>query len=179
MTRLRLAVDPQAPECDLPLAPGSASALAAWQARVGEILTFQAPDGTFWRGRLLPGEASARLFQRLEASPEPAAPRRLWQAVPDRERMEWILQKAVELGATEIRPLFTARSNQSGQGRPRQDKSATWGRIVRDAARQCRRAELPVLAPPLTLEEALALPAPGGERVWLEVAGARQSLASL
>jgi 16S rRNA (uracil1498-N3)-methyltransferase len=77
----------------------------------------------------------------------------LMQAVPRGERMDLIVQKATELGVTRIVPVLSARSvaQPGSEGRPRR-----WRTIAQEAARQCGRADLPVLDPPQTLAEALA-----------------------
>lgn len=162
---LRLAVQPEALEVPLPLAGAWPAGLAAWGARVGELLTVQAPDGRLVRARLLEGEGWVRPFAWLPDGVEPPQARRLLQAVPDRERMLWIIQKAVELGASEVQPVATERANAGPGDGPRQDKSATWGRVARTAARQCRRALIPPVQPVRPLAALLA-ERPAGER-WL------------
>lgn len=69
-------------------------------------------------------------------------------AVPKGERWEWLLQKATELGASEIIPLKTARSVVL----PQTSKLERWQAIVREAAEQSERLVLPRVHPPLDFE---------------------------
>ncbi|ABK44081.1 protein of unknown function DUF558 [Magnetococcus marinus MC-1] len=139
-------------ECDVPLHPSAAQALLAWQARVGELFTV-CHAGCFYRARLLADGHSMRVFATLSYSPEPPAPRVLMQAMPNRERFLWILEKGVELGATAIYPVITEKSYH--EDAPALAKQGGWVRILQRAARQCRRAVLPRVGEPLTLEQAI------------------------
>jgi len=70
------------------------------------------------------------------------------------DRMEWALEKAVELGATRIVPVIAQRTS------PHLASSASkraerWRRIVREAAQQARRASEPEVVEPMSLKEAV------------------------
>ncbi|MBF0423020.1 MAG: RNA methyltransferase [Magnetococcales bacterium] len=140
----------------VPLADGMEGVLERWQARPGEILTMVDPHGGCYRARLLPNLRQAVVFESLPATIEPSVPRRLCPALPDRERMLLILQKAVELGATDIIPLKTEHSSATGGPRHGQDKSSTWGKTLLKATRQCRRAKIPGLHSPQSLPQYLS-----------------------
>lgn len=84
---------------------------------------------------------------------ESAFPVRLLQALPKGDKMDLVLQKGTELGVSSFVPVLAGRSI----SRPDQEKRLSrWERIVREAARQCRRPCLPRLSSPRTLSEALA-----------------------
>ena len=68
------------------------------------------------------------------------------------ERMDWVLQKATELGVTRITPLFTERTEVKLSGERLQKKMAHWQQILISACEQCQRNILPELVEPLTLE---------------------------
>ncbi|OSM04395.1 putative methyltransferase [Magnetofaba australis IT-1] len=104
-----------------------------------------------------------RVFEPLIPAPEPPAPRRLIQCLPNRERMRWIVEKAVEFGATELIPLACDKAY-VGEQAPKQDKSATWSRVALEAARQCRRATVPPVRTPQTLADLLA--ARDADEIW-------------
>lgn len=70
-------------------------------------------------------------------------------------RMEWMLEKAVELGATEIRPVLGERARVRLDAARAARKLAHWQQVIIAAATQCGRARLPELAPPVPLIEAL------------------------
>jgi 16S rRNA (uracil1498-N3)-methyltransferase len=82
----------------------------------------------------------------------------LVQAISRGDRMDITLQKAVELGVTEISPLYSERS-QKMDGRTREKKMAHWQGVVISACEQSGRCTLPVLNAPLSLAE------------WLEAHG--------
>ncbi|MEE9369716.1 MAG: RsmE family RNA methyltransferase [Pontiella sp.] len=75
--------------------------------------------------------------------PRPKIEIDLIQAVPKPERWELVLQKAVELGATTIRPVIT----QHTEFKPNPKKQERWGKIVQNAAQQCEVRWLPTLRP--------------------------------
>ena len=71
------------------------------------------------------------------------------------EAFEWLLEKAVELGAASVRPVITANSVvqwDAGQG---EKKMAKWRRHMLEAAKQCHTPFLPELRAPVVLAEAL------------------------
>ncbi|WP_372806247.1 16S rRNA (uracil(1498)-N(3))-methyltransferase [Pontiella sp.] len=73
--------------------------------------------------------------------PKPAIEIDLIQAVPKPERWELVLQKAVELGATAIRPILTRHT----EFKPNPKKQERWSKIVLNAAQQCEVRWLPRL----------------------------------
>jgi 16S rRNA (uracil1498-N3)-methyltransferase len=72
----------------------------------------------------------------------------LAQALIKRDRFEWVVQKAVELGVAEIFPLETARSELRLDEHRRDRKRTRWERIIQEAVKQCGRTRLPVLHEP-------------------------------
>jgi 16S rRNA (uracil1498-N3)-methyltransferase len=75
-------------------------------------------------------------------------------AAPRGERMDLVVQKTTELGVARIVPVVTERS----VARPEPARRARWEKIAREAARQCGRADVPRVDPPLALAAALAAP---------------------
>lgn len=61
------------------------------------------------------------------------------------ERMDLVLQKATELGVSEITPLFTERSEVKLKGERLEKKMAHWRQITISACEQCQRNALPIL----------------------------------
>jgi 16S rRNA (uracil1498-N3)-methyltransferase len=80
--------------------------------------------------------------------PPPAVQIELIQAVPKPDRWDWILQKAVELGASGIRPVLTEHT----EFRAGAKKEERWRKIVLNAAQQCEVRWLPTLHPLLPME---------------------------
>jgi 16S rRNA (uracil1498-N3)-methyltransferase len=63
------------------------------------------------------------------------------------ERMDWVLQKATELGVTQITPLFTERTEVRLQGERLEKKMQHWQQITISACEQCQRNIPPQLLP--------------------------------
>jgi 16S rRNA (uracil1498-N3)-methyltransferase len=95
-------------------------------------------------------EVCLALCERWQA-PKPVAELELIQALPKPDRWEWVLQKAVELGATAIRPVIT----QHTESRFSEKKVKRWHQIIQGAAEQCEVRWLPMLHPVQPLMEVL------------------------
>jgi 16S rRNA (uracil1498-N3)-methyltransferase len=92
--------------------------------------------------------------ERLRAQPAEPGPCLAFAPIR-RARLEWLVEKAVELGAARLQPVASARA-QAGLG-PRHRLEA----IVAEAAEQCGRLSVPPILPPLRLEQlAAATPPP-------------------
>jgi len=76
----------------------------------------------------------------------------LGQGVSRGDKMELTIQKAVELGVTEITPLFTERCGVKLSGERLEKKLNQWHKIVISACEQCARNTLPVIHKPKSLE---------------------------
>ncbi|RYD26554.1 MAG: RsmE family RNA methyltransferase, partial [Verrucomicrobiaceae bacterium] len=86
----------------------------------------------------------------------------LAQAIPKGKNMDFIVQKAVELGVSAIQPLVTANTIvQPGEG-----KSEKWRRVALEACKQCGQDTLPEIAEPMPYAQWISLPS-GGDDVGL------------
>ncbi len=85
-------------------------------------------------------------------------PLRLVLAVFKFDRMEWAIEKATELGATEIIP-FIARRTDAHLAQAAAKRVDRWRRIAHEAARQSRRVAPPEIADPMKLKQAIAIEA--------------------
>lgn len=79
----------------------------------------------------------------------------LFQGLPKADKMEFIIQKAVELGAYEIIPVETKRCVVKLDGRKSAKKTARWQQIAESAAKQSKRMLIPNVHEVLTFREAL------------------------
>ena len=160
------ALTPTAPTVTLP--PGESQHLA----RVLR-LTRDAPvevfdgRGTLQAGRVL--DASARgavvtLGDRLAAAPEPPAAIVIVQALLKGDGMDAVVRDATVLGASEIRPVISARTNVPARAAAAAEER--WLRVAVAAAKQCGRIVLPAIAPVAALETVVR-PAPAAARLWL------------
>ncbi len=79
----------------------------------------------------------------------------LFQGLPKGDKMELIIQKAVELGVHEIIPVQMARCVVKLDSRKAEKKRERWQEIARNAAKQSRRLMVPTIHPVLTFSEAI------------------------
>ena len=78
----------------------------------------------------------------------------LFQGLPKGDKMEWILQKAVELGASEIVPVLTERCISRPDEKSMDKKLARWQKIAVEASKQCGRGRIPAVCPLMRFSEA-------------------------
>ena len=134
------------------------AALLAREPRPGEIITITDVRGTEFRGRITElgaDQARCHIFEELAEPTEPPFDLVLFQALPDKERMELIIQKATELGVAVICPFKSRHSIALEEREAHQPKAHRWQHIALAAAKQCRRAVVPWVAPYCPLEKAL------------------------
>lgn len=79
----------------------------------------------------------------------------LFQGLPKADKMELIIQKAVELGVYEIIPVVTARTIVRLDDKKEAKKLARWQQISESAAKQSGRAIIPGILSPKSFKEAL------------------------
>ena len=87
-----------------------------------------------------------------ECKPTPLPEITLAQAIPKGKNMDWIVQKAVELGVSRIQPLVTRHTIVS----PGDEKAEKWRRTALEACKQCAQFTVPVIADPLPFGEWIA-----------------------
>ncbi|WP_130536714.1 16S rRNA (uracil(1498)-N(3))-methyltransferase [Thiomicrorhabdus indica] len=80
----------------------------------------------------------------------------LLQGISKGDRMDYSIQKAVELGVGSIQPLFTERVDVKLQGDKLEKRRAQWQSIAINACEQSGRAFVPEILPLISLEEYLA-----------------------
>ncbi len=79
----------------------------------------------------------------------------LFQGLPKADKMELIIQKAVELGVYEIVPVATKRCVVKLDAKKEASKIARWQAIAEAAAKQSKRAVVPRICPVMTMGEAI------------------------
>ncbi|MDI6710012.1 MAG: 16S rRNA (uracil(1498)-N(3))-methyltransferase [Bacillota bacterium] len=121
-------------------------------------------EGRAWRARILAADKEgvrARVTGARAAAPEPPVRLALVQGLARGEKMDLIIQKAVEIGVARIIPADCARTVirlDDERGRRRRKR---WQKIAVEAAEQCGRGAVPVVEPPQALGDALSLLRPG------------------
>jgi 16S rRNA (uracil1498-N3)-methyltransferase len=91
----------------------------------------------------------------------------LLQALPEKERMELIIQKTTELGVSRIIPFKSKRSISLEEREAKQKKAHRWQDIALKATQQSRRALIPRVEAYRSFEEALASCTEEGLRILL------------
>lgn len=117
----------------------------------GDRLTGVTPDGVELDLELLSGE-QARVMSAERPQVEPRVAVSLGFCVPKGGRMDWVVEKAVELGAAALQPLVAERSSAVEAG---QERTRRWQRLAEAAARQSRRLVVPEVRSPLPLVQAV------------------------
>jgi 16S rRNA (uracil1498-N3)-methyltransferase len=121
--------------------------------------------------RLSRAESQLRLVKRSQQSRESPLSVHLGLGISRGERMDLVIQKAVELGVSAISPLVAERTVVRLDDERRASRWAHWQRVAQSACEQCQRNRVPSLAEPTALEEWLSTVA--GTRLLLDPAGSR------
>jgi 16S rRNA (uracil1498-N3)-methyltransferase len=134
--------------------------------RLGPGATLQLFDGSggeYAAGITAVGKKQVEVEVRelLRQEPTPSLPICLMLGISRGERMEFALQKAVELGVCELRPLFTERCQVKLSGKRLVQRLAHWRRLIVNACEQSGRCRIPALAEAESLAAALHRQRPG------------------
>lgn len=152
------------------LAPGAQVELPAAAAHHAvKVLRMQAGDalilfdgeGGEWQAELAkvgPGR-TARVALKAFVARECESPLAvtLVQALPAGDKMDWVVEKGVELGVAAIQPVAAKRSVIRLSAERMERRVAHWNQIARAACEQCGRNRVPAVAPVLDLPQYLAL----------------------
>ena len=131
-------------------------ALCFQGGRAGSLVTLTDCRGNDFRGRVLrlsEEEASVVVFEALSSPMESPLEIFLLQALPDKERMELIIQKTTELGVAAIVPFKSEKSISLEERETRQKKAHRWQEVAVKAVKQSRRARVPKIEPYRAFEE--------------------------
>ena len=133
--------------------------------RVGEELTLCDSAGTDYTciiTAIQDSQVALQVCGRIPTRSEMPVKIRLYQAVPKGEKMDWIVQKAVELGVAEVIPVLTARCVSRPDSKTAAKKQDRLARIALEAAKQSGRGIVPQVAAQLPFEAALRQAAQSG-----------------
>jgi 16S rRNA (uracil1498-N3)-methyltransferase len=140
----------------LPSTPGSSIELDEVEShhvrrvlrrRSGDRLCVFDGDGREWSGVIeedAPRRVRVRLETELTDPIEAPIEIAIYQAICRADRMEWIIQKATELGVTAIHPLITERADAPVVTPTRLER---WQRIAMEACKQSGRRRVPAIEP--------------------------------
>lgn len=166
-------------DLELPQAPAHHVRTVLRLARDAEVILFDGRGGEYAARLTVVARDAVRvkLGAHLPGIAEPALALTLVQAISRGERMDYTLQKAVELGVARIVPVASTRSVVRLDAAREDKRVQHWRGVVRHAAEQCGRTRVPDLAPVLKLAEWASRPGPGAH--YLLAPGAADSLAGL
>lgn len=144
--------------CPVPLASGQSLDLPAGAARHAQVLRlqpgaritlFNGEGGEFDAAIEEMGRRDVRVQIGAHDAVEREARHRITLAVgiPANERMDWLVEKATELGAAVIQPLLTERTVLRLAGERAAKRLAHWQGIAIAACEQCGRNRVPVIHP--------------------------------
>ncbi len=127
------------------------------RTRIGEKLTVCDDHGTVYETELVePGtEVLLRVLDSYPADTEPPYRATVYQGLAKGDKMETVIQKAVEIGAWRIVPVATSRSVVKLDEKDARKKVERWQKIAHEAAKQCGRGIIPVVAPVMSYKEAV------------------------
>jgi 16S rRNA (uracil1498-N3)-methyltransferase len=138
---------------------GLAKRLRMREVNATEAFTLRDGSGDYFRASVREYDAKGGLavaYERMTRSPEATVDIVLACAVLARQRMQWVVQKATELGVRRIVPVLTEHSVPPDA--LEHEQAHAWAGHVARAAKQCRRSSLPHLLSPATLDSFLASP---------------------
>lgn len=97
-------------------------------------------------------EVKAKILDKRRFSREPSRKITLFQSIPKQKKMDEIVQKSIELGVSEIFPVFTSRSiidKNTDMG----PKIERWRRIAAETVKQCQRGRVPDIGEAISYEQ--------------------------
>ncbi|MGH8190897.1 MAG: 16S rRNA (uracil(1498)-N(3))-methyltransferase [Rhodanobacteraceae bacterium] len=161
MRTIRLFVEmPLQPGCEVALpVPVATHATRVLRLKPGDAVTLFNGNGSEYAARLV-GSPARGVRATVEAVEAPAreSPLRvtLVQAIARGEKMDWIIQKATELGAARITPVFTGRSEVRLDPARAGRRLEHWRSVAVCACEQCGRNVVPTIDAPATLDARLS-----------------------
>ena len=101
--------------------------------------------------------AILHILEEMEVDTEPASKLYLFQGLPKSDKMELIVQKAVELGVYQVIPVAMKRSVVRLDDKKAAKKADRWNSIAESAAKQAGRSRIPEVTMPLSYNAALKM----------------------
>ena len=125
--------------------------------KIGDNITLCDGKGWDYQGTIeaLGEEVTVRITAKEESQSEPLANVTLFQALPKGDKMEFIIQKSVELGIHEIVPILTSRCISRPDPKSMIKKVERYNKIASEAAKQSGRGIVPKVSQLVTLEQAV------------------------
>ena len=134
---------------DLTLPASAARHVQVLRLQPGQEITLFNGEGGQWQARITHmgrSEVQVQLLQWQASEREPQRRVHLGLGMPANERMDWLVEKATELGAASLWPLQTAHSVLRLNGERAQKKRLHWQAVAAAACEQCGGNRLPEVA---------------------------------
>ena len=181
---MRFFIDPQGiVEGLVTLSPeDSAHICRVLRHRQGDSLSLCDGQGTDYLGEILSPQPQGVVVQITHAQPscsEPSVDVTLYAGLSKGERFDFLIQKAVELGARRIVPFTSRYCVVKVEERDKQKKQARMEKIALEACKQALRSRLVEVAPICTFEQAVAQAAQSQCPLFLYEKENRQSFSQL
>lgn len=125
----------------------------------GDVILISDESGTDYRCALLqlqPEQVTASVLEKSRENHELSARIYLFQGLPKSDKMEWIIQKAVELGVHQIIPVAMKNCVVKLDTKKADAKVRRWNAISESAAKQSKRSIIPTVAPVHSFSDAVA-----------------------
>jgi 16S rRNA (uracil1498-N3)-methyltransferase len=125
---------------------------------IGEELMISDGNNLSYRCRVAQyedGQAELEILETCPVDTELCSKLYLFQGLPKQDKMELIVQKAVELGAYQVIPVATKRAVVKLDEKKAAKKTARWQQIAESAAKQAGRGYIPEVKPVMSYKEAL------------------------
>lgn len=159
--------------CPMPLSAGASLELPAGAARHVQVLRMQPGEAvTLFNGeggeyaatieRMGRSNVAVRVDSHDPVEREAVRAVHLAAVMPANDRMDWLVEKATELGAASLQPLVAQHSVLRPTGERAAKKQAHWQAIAVAACEQCGRNRVPPVHAPRSLEEWLPGALAGG-----------------
>jgi 16S rRNA (uracil1498-N3)-methyltransferase len=150
--------------CPTRLAPGQSLDLPSRAARhvqvlrmqPGEEVTLFNGEGGQWSAvieRMGRSDVEVRVTSHEDIEREARVAVHLAIGIPANERMDWVVEKATELGCASIQPLVTARGVLRVAGERAEKKKEHWQAIAAAACEQCGRNRVPMVHEPVAFAQ--------------------------
>lgn len=166
----------------LDLPAGAARHVQVLRLQPGSVITlFNGEGGEYQATVTHMGRSDVQVAVGAHDSVEREAPRaiHLLAGITANERMDWLVEKATELGVASITPITAERSVLKLKGERADKKRSHWHGVAVAAAEQCGRNRVPVIHDACSLSEWLKAPTVQGQRCVLSLAAGTQPLVAV
>lgn len=143
---------------ELELPGGTARHVQVRRMQPDDVITLFNGEGGEFKAtivRMGRSDVVVRVGEKTDTSRELNVHVNLWCGITANERMDWLVEKATELGAISLLPITAERSILKLKGERSDKKLAHWQAVAVAASEQCGRNQVMTVTPPLSLAQAL------------------------